>query len=135
MDKDFRRKYWSVTQDDEFRNLRMPEHGGNVIFHPEGLPSRVRLVHKLVRGRVEIIFKGKRDDFVALKKVVAELPDHAFEVHTYKQSTAISAQVPPLVKEMNFEPQKEKVVEGLRAAVKLWEWFCGNKDKIMGAVS
>jgi len=40
--------------------------------------------------------------------------------------------VSPLIREMNFEPQKEKLVEGLQAAVQLWEWFCGNKGAIMG---
>ena len=134
-DVEFRMGYWSISQGDEYRALRMPERGCSFHFHPKGLPARVRLVHKLVRGRVELVFRGKRNEFLALKKAVAELPEHSFEVRTYPKSTALSAQVPPLIREMNFEPQKEKVVEGLQAAVKLWEWFCGNKDAIMGAVS
>jgi hypothetical protein len=107
----------------------------NVYFHPEGLPARVRLIHKLVRGRVEIIFSGRRNEFLALKKAVAEIPEHSFEVRPYPKSSALSTKVSPLVRGMNFDPQKEKVVEGLQAAVKLWEWSCGNKDAIMGAVS
>jgi hypothetical protein len=133
-DKAFRKNYWAVSQGDEFRNLGMLEGGGNIYFYPEELPAGIRFVHKLIRGRVEIIFRGRRNDFVALRNAVEQLPDHEFEVHTYKQSTFISAEVPPLVKEMNFEPQKEKVVEGLRAAVKLWAWFRENKDTIMSAV-
>lgn len=93
----------------------------------------MRLVHKLVRGRVEIVFRGKRNEFLALKKAVAELPEHSFEVRTYPKSTALSAQVSPLIREMNFD--QTKVVEGLQAVVKLWELFCGNKDAIIGAVS
>jgi hypothetical protein len=136
MDKDFRTRYWSISQSEEFRALRMPERGGNIYFYPEGLPTpRVCLLHKLIRGRVEIVFRGSRNELVALKKTVAELPDHPYEVRTYPKSAVISAQVSPLVKELNFEPQKEKVVEGLRAAVKLWEWFCGNRDTIMSAIS
>jgi hypothetical protein len=30
---DFRKRYWSISQGDEYRGLRMPEHGGNVYFH------------------------------------------------------------------------------------------------------
>jgi hypothetical protein len=132
---DFRKRYWSISQRDEYRDLKMPEHGGNFHFHPEGLPPRVRLVHKVVRGRVEIVLKGKRNEFLALKRAVAEIPGHSFEVRAYPKSSAVSAQVSQLIREMNFDPQKEKVVEGLQEAVKLWEWFRGNKDAVMGAVS
>lgn len=131
---DFRKRYWSISQGDEYRGLRMREDGGNFHFHPVGLPARVRLVHRVILGRVEIIFRGRRNEFLALKKTVAEIPEHSFEVRTYPKSSALSAKVSPLVREMNFDPQKEKVVEGLQAAVKLWEWFCGNKDAIMEAV-
>jgi hypothetical protein len=134
-DGDFRMQYWSTSQRDEYRVLRMPEHGRSFRFHPEGLPAHVRLVHKLVRGRVEIVFRGKRNEFLALKKAVADLPEHSFEVRTYPKASAIWVQVSPLIMDMPFDPQKQKVVEGLQAARKLWEWFCGNKDAIMGAVS
>jgi hypothetical protein len=134
-EREFRKRYRSISQCNEYKALRMPERGRSFRFHPEGLPARVRLVHKLKDGRVEIVFRGRRNEFLAIKKAVSELPEHSYEVRTYPKSTALSAQVSLLIRDMPFDPQKEKVVEGLRAAVKLWDWFCGNKDAIMGVVS
>jgi hypothetical protein len=139
-DNDFRMKYWSVSQGDEFNVLKMPEPkpkpGRSIYFYPELTPKRVGFAQRLPQGRVEIIFRGKRNSYDALNKAVELLPtSNNIEVLAYPTSVAICTQVPRLVQESDFERQKEKVVEGLRAAVKLWEWFCDNKDTIMSAVS
>jgi hypothetical protein len=129
----FRTQYFELAQLPPYRLLNLPMRGGSIAFKPDGLPPRVRFVHRMRQGRVELIFRGKRNELNRLQAALDSLKPEGFKVWPYPTAASIFTEVPKVHRDMEFEPQK--ATEALDAALGLWEWFRKNEAAIMASVS
>jgi hypothetical protein len=131
--RNFRAQYFELSHLPEYRALNLPSEGGSIAFRPDGLPPRVRFVHRMRQGRVELIFRGKRNELNRVRAVLDSIEHDGLKVWTYPTASAIFTEVPEVHRDMDFEPQK--ATQALDAALRLWGWFRQNQDAIMASVS
>ena len=131
--RNFRAQYFELSHLPEYQVLNLPSKGGSIAFSPDGLPPRVRFVHRMRQGRVELIFRGKRNELNRLRGVLDSLEHDGLKVWPYPTASAIFTEVPEVHRDMDFEPQK--AIQALDAALRLWAWFRQHQDSIMASVS
>jgi len=127
---DFWRRYWEVAQS-QFPELAMEEPskkpaGSDWVFFQRAISQHVHLSradfkHKLRTGRIEIELAGQADASDGVVQRLRETLDDGVEIRRAGKALAISVQVPTIDTQEEFDANS--VVDGLRQAVKLREWW------------
>jgi serine/threonine protein kinase len=124
---DFWRQYWEVSVE-RAPLLAMakpgPKQAGStwIYFKPSGLPRGVTLVHKLALGRVDLHLPGASQHYADVLTALGPLLDSGMELERAGKSVAIRLTTPKINMSDDFDGQREHVVAGLDAAIKLLEW-------------
>lgn len=123
----FWQQYWELANAIA-TDLRMkrpsekPAASAFVYFRPVALPSRVKLVHKLTHGRVDLQFCGLGGSFGPfVRRYRPGLPP-GMQIEVAGKSAVIRLFVPKIDTTAPFARQETAVRSGLRAAKRLLRW-------------
>jgi hypothetical protein len=128
---EFWQRYWELARA-VAPTVRMPKPSKKpasscfVYFRPTGLQMGVSLIHKVVYGNVDLQFSGRASDIEALERGFATPPERDMSLETAGKSAVVRIRVAPIDMTAPFSSSKPIVEEGLRAAVRLIEWYRGH---------
>jgi hypothetical protein len=142
---EFWKGYWEMARQ-EAPELRMDEPGargkrsGFINFYPEGLPTRVQLIHKILlgtvaHGNVDLQFEGMGTRFHEFTQAFAEHLDPGMKLERAEKSGAIRLVVPALDLNADFVSQAENARAGLYAAKQLAGWLRGHQPLVNDRVA
>lgn len=114
-----------------------------MIFAPESLPiwpflPQMRIVHQLKKGNANINFYGWGEYFAALQNmIIHDLEGTGFRLVRVvnrrangKAGLIISTETPKIDLLGAFDPQEDAIRRGIKAALRLQEWFLANQHTI-----
>ena len=125
---EFWHSYWELTQEIA-PELQMPNPeqkpsgAGFIYFHPVELPKQVTLVHKLPYGNVDLQFSGMGNQLAVLLQRVRDYLEPDMTVRPANKSGAVRLKVPVLDTTEAFGPQRDDLLEGIEAALRLLRWY------------
>jgi hypothetical protein len=125
---EFWKSYWHLARE-HAPELEMqeptpkPAGAGFVYFSCSSLPSEVRLVHKMVYGRMDLQFKGMGQKLKDLHAQYGAALDPDMSIQRAAKSGVIRLKVPTLNPSQDFEAQAEDVISCLRKGAELLNWF------------
>jgi hypothetical protein len=125
---EFWQRYWEVARA-VAPTVRMPRPSKKpasscfVYFRPTGLHKGVSLIHKVVYGNIDLQFSGKAGDIEALERGFATPRERDMSLEAAGKSAVVRIRVAPIDMTVPFSSSEPAVQEGLRAAVRLVEWY------------
>ena len=93
-----------------------------MIFKPDGLPKRMRLVHKFAYGRVDLEFSGWGRRLGELRGMLGSAIPKQASLTLAGKSAALRIPVPRVSAAASPETQRPAIEVGVLAAVQLLEW-------------
>jgi hypothetical protein len=95
--------------------LRPSKSGNRIRFQPQSLPEDISIIHRLIRGWVELRLPPSR---IPSQKLESDI-----KVVRGKDYIAFRLQVRPIRLKEPLEPQMHAVEEGITGARRLLDWF------------
>jgi hypothetical protein len=120
--------YWTLLQKIA-PELDMEEPGNKpagatfIYFRGIDLPSGVTLCHKLTHGHVDLQFADMGEKLSELKARFSDILANGMRISKAAKSAVVRIDVSPVSVAKEFEPQKEGVIEGIKAARELLGWY------------
>ena len=105
-----------------------PKGSGWVYFKPASLPDSVGIFHKMQNGCVDLQFGGVTSETLEAQYGHLLLP--GMVVTAAAKSSMIRVSVPPIDPDGDFEAQKSVVREGLEAALNVYHWLLGQRERV-----
>ena len=101
-----------------------PKPGGAtfISFHPSGSPRGLSLVHKLKLGRVDLQLPRSAHRYGEVLTALQPVLEPGMTVERASESLAIRLLTPTINMAGSFDEQRELVIAGLNAAMKLATW-------------
>jgi hypothetical protein len=124
----FHRYYWTIARDD-FPELGMGEPDGVpsgnpwVRFKPSALPSDVKLIHKTIRGHIDLQFSGMAEQADAFREEYEPLLEQNMQIAQTRKSMSVRIIVHPLSSDENPKEQEAGIKSGLASASQLLSWY------------
>lgn len=109
---------------------KKPATAGFIRFRPPELPARVRLLHKLPHGNVDLEFSGLADRISEFASLYSNLLDDDMSIVQASKSLAVRIGVPVIRTEIPIENSEADVENGLLAAARLLEWYIRHRPDI-----
>ena len=128
----FWERYWRLATEIA-PELDLPEPGsrapnaGFILYHPLQLTNALRLYHKLRHGNVDLTFMGWGERHDKLQQQYGSRLDADMVIVKTGKSVAVRIKVPSLIKEEDFEKQRDRIKQGIMAARRLYRWAIENE--------
>lgn len=129
----FFREYWKLAEQlaPELRMIDTPRDGGFLYFRPANCPRRMKLMHRITHGYVDLQIRAMGARVDELRTVIQKLLPLDFEVRRAGRSAAIGLKVPQLIRHDSFEPQRSRAITGIQQLKHVWEWFVANQGELL----
>jgi len=126
----FWRRYWELVCE-AAPDLELPEPSPKpsgssfVYFKPQGLPPDVSLCHKVIHGHIDLQFAGMGKRIREMRTAYGSHLSQEMQIVNAEKSAAIRIKVSRLDMTDDLEVLESMIMEGIRTAQFLLEWYLG----------
>lgn len=99
-----------------------------IIFKPKVLPKDISLVHKIDRGFIDLEFRNKGSQIEAFKEKYQQFLEEGMIIERAHKSAVIRVFTEVLSFDKDFDKQRQSVIDGIKKAKNLLQWFVKNKE-------
>jgi len=102
-----------------------PSGSSFIYFNPSDLPSKIRLIHKVAYGFVDLQFSGMGDHLEVLNRILRPRLLSEMSILKTNKSAVVRITVPKINMVNSLDLNEGLIVDGIKSAQFLLDWFIG----------